>query len=269
MLDIFAKVLETLEISSVIDGCAVLDDEWWGKDVQSSFSRLYFIKSGYAYVYINDTEIKMTAGNVYLIPAETKFSYKGVSGELCEKRFFHFSVKICDKLDLLSNFSGIYSLPISETKAEEIFECEIRNNYTYLLEIKSLLYKTVVAFLKKYNFTEFIINKYSNFVQLTIDYIRQNPRIDLSLQEVASRCFVSYNSLRKKFKEEVGVSIGKYIDNTVFDKAKHLLVYSDLSIKEIGDSLGFEDRFYFSRRFKEITNKTPLQYRKENKIFVF
>ena len=50
MLDIFAKVLETLEISSVIDGCAVLDDEWWGKDVQSSFSRLYFIKSGGAYV---------------------------------------------------------------------------------------------------------------------------------------------------------------------------------------------------------------------------
>lgn len=267
MKNIKANGVASFEIDSIIDGYAFLDDEWCATDVQSTFSRLYYIKKGYAYIYANGSKIKMTAGNVYLIPAKTKFSYEGVCDEVLEKRFFHFIINSGYQLDLLASFCGVYGLSIDEVGVQDVFECSESDNLTYNLEIKSILYKTIVSFFKRFNFKEQAVSTYSDSIQKAIDYIMQNLMVKLTLKEIATAVFVPPNSLRKKFKEEIGVSIGHYIDDLIIEKAKHLLVQTEYSIKEVSEVLGFSEQFYFSRRFKELTNKTPLQYRKENKLF--
>jgi len=46
-------------------------------------------------------------------------------------------------------------------------------------------------------------------------------------------------------------------------EAKRLLVHTNLSIKEIGGELGFEDPAYFVRYFKKNTETTPVEFREK------
>lgn len=260
-IDAFQRTMPV--ISSLVDGYAELDSEWCGQNIKSPFSRLYYIKNGNAYITHKNTTIKMSSGNVYLIPAETVFSYKGCD-KLLEKRFFHISIPTPEYVDLLSAFPGIYSLPIKSVHAENIFCEKQRDTYLYLLELKSIIYNTIVEFFLKYSFKKILINDYSSEVKKAIYYIQNNLNANLTLNDISDNSFISQSNLRKKFKEETGFTIGQYIDNLIFAKAKHLLLHSNISIKEISEALGFTEQFYFSRRFKEKNGITPSQYRKNN-----
>jgi len=55
------------------------------------------------------------------------------------------------------------------------------------------------------------------------------------------------------------------IKNRIVLEAKRLLLYSDLTIKEIAYQLGYEDPAYFNRIFTQKSEKTPAAFRKENR----
>lgn len=52
---------------------------------------------------------------------------------------------------------------------------------------------------------------------------------------------------------------------TKVEKAKMLLVSTDLSISDIAYACGYENVEHFCRQFKRASGRTPKQYRKENK----
>lgn len=262
MINLKLELLNKFDINPIICGDALLDSEWEKYNVKSPFSRLYYIKRGSSYLYSKDKKVKMTEGNVYFIPAGTEFSYKCEQGDILEKRFFHISTSSYEYYDLLLNFSGIYSLPIKSTDSEEIFDITYEKNYLFLLEMKCIVYKTLSAFFRQFDFDSLLIHEYSPTVKKAIDYIQNNPVNNLTLENISKELFVSGCTLRKKFKDETGITIGQYIDNVTFYRAKQLLTLSNLSIREISENLGFSDQFYFSRRFKQLTGSTPSRYKK-------
>lgn len=83
---------------------------------------------------------------------------------------------------------------------------------------------------------------------------------DIKINELAQLCNVSTIYFRKLFKEYAGVSPMEYKLNALLAQAKQHLVYSDKSIGEIAESLGFSSTTYFCRIFKKKTGLTPLQY---------
>jgi len=44
--------------------------------------------------------------------------------------------------------------------------------------------------------------------------------------------------------------------------ACQLLTQTDLKIKEIADRIGYDDPYYFSRLFKQVTGQSPKVYKK-------
>jgi AraC-like DNA-binding protein len=44
-------------------------------------------------------------------------------------------------------------------------------------------------------------------------------------------------------------------------EAKRLLYYSDMNVKQIAHTLGYDDHAYFSRQFRKVTGITPLGFR--------
>jgi AraC-like DNA-binding protein len=78
---------------------------------------------------------------------------------------------------------------------------------------------------------------------------------------VAQDCGLTYESLRKRFREATGVSPARYRSERRIAAACALLKQEPVPIKAIATSLGFRDEFHFSRRFKEITGQTPREYR--------
>ena len=84
-------------------------------------------------------------------------------------------------------------------------------------------------------------------------------RFDLA--EFCRRQGWGYESFRKKFKEEMGISPGQYRIRRRLDVACEMLNQQDLSIGEIAFRLGYRSQYEFSSQFKEYTGIPPLRFR--------
>jgi len=85
---------------------------------------------------------------------------------------------------------------------------------------------------------------------------------EIDLHSVASEIAMPYETFRKRFQQQVGVSPGRYRATRRIDAACALLQQPDLSMRAIAMSLGFSDEFHFSRRFKQITGLPPREFRR-------
>jgi YesN/AraC family two-component response regulator len=63
----------------------------------------------------------------------------------------------------------------------------------------------------------------------------------------------------------VGYSPIEYLTHLRIDRAKELLAHSDIRIKEVSQSVGYEDELYFSRIFKKIAGVSPTQFSDDQK----
>ncbi len=70
-----------------------------------------------------------------------------------------------------------------------------------------------------------------------------------------------YETFRKRFLREAGVSPGQFREQRRISRAIELLRYTQLPHREIAEILGFEDALYFSRRFKHAVGISPRTYR--------
>lgn len=95
-------------------------------------------------------------------------------------------------------------------------------------------------------------------------YISENLSENISLDEAASAAGTSSFYLSKLFKEETGETFINYLTDRRLEKAKRLLIETDLSIKEITGQAGYNDQNYFSRLFKNKFGVSPTDFRNSN-----
>ena len=93
------------------------------------------------------------------------------------------------------------------------------------------------------------------------EYIRQNFRKDLTLEEVAQTAGISPYYFSKLFKEGTGMNFTEYITGLRIERAKQLLSNRELSIKQVCLDSGYGNPNYFSRIFKKWTGITPTEFR--------
>lgn len=95
-------------------------------------------------------------------------------------------------------------------------------------------------------------------------YFRENLNSNVNIENLATELNVGYSYFRQMFRKYTGISPTQYHLSLRIQKAKDLLVSTDLSFKEIANDLGFESYFYFSRIFKDKTGNSPMEFRKEH-----
>ncbi|MCA9837493.1 MAG: AraC family transcriptional regulator [Trueperaceae bacterium] len=92
-------------------------------------------------------------------------------------------------------------------------------------------------------------------------FLRQHLDRPVKLKDLAELCDLSSSRLSHLFKEQVGMSPLEFLDKERMERAMRLLELSSTSIQDIAAELGFDNPFYFSRRFKAYTNASPKAYR--------
>ncbi len=95
------------------------------------------------------------------------------------------------------------------------------------------------------------------------EYIDNNYRKSISLEEVAEQIGISSYYLSKLFKDRFQVTFIDYLKNTRLQKAKELLLDGSMPLKEIALTIGYKDPNYFSRFFKKETGISPRDYRNQ------
>lgn len=97
------------------------------------------------------------------------------------------------------------------------------------------------------------------------EYISVHYTEDVNMNLIARNMNYSPGYLTKIFAQQFNITPMKYIISLRISKAKNLLLSNpDLTIKQIGELVGYPEQGYFSRIFKKHIGISPFEYRERN-----
>ncbi|MBR5989027.1 MAG: helix-turn-helix transcriptional regulator [Prevotella sp.] len=268
-------------------GFAQHDGDWNWKHVRSPFARLYYVTEGKAQVGIGSHYYTLTPGHLYFIPAFTEHSY------VCKASFSHYYVHIYEDqergmgvleeytfpvevdasptdLELvkrLCDMNPFLKLPESNPQAYDnhpALICNLRLNqqrpFHDKMESRGILYILMSRFFKQAVLKEEVKD---NRIHQTMVYIRKHLDNHLGIDMLADKACMSKDHYIRVFKKETGETPNVYITKRRLERAELALATSELSVKGIAQTLGYEDHSYFNRVFKQNAGVTPQQYREK------
>lgn len=103
-----------------------------------------------------------------------------------------------------------------------------------------------------------------NIKAIIIDLIQnKNSELQTNLSDLlSSELKHDYSYLSNLFSVVEGITIEKYFIAQRIEKVKELLVYDELSLKEIAYKLNYSSVAYLSSQFKKVTGLTPGHFKK-------
>ena len=103
---------------------------------------------------------------------------------------------------------------------------------------------------------------YNPHVRKALDYIESNYMFSISTEDIAGAAGIHVGHLHRIFPDETGMTIGEYLTHLRIEKARILLMHTDISNSSIAARIGISSQQYFCRLFKKETGMSPQEYRK-------
>lgn len=101
----------------------------------------------------------------------------------------------------------------------------------------------------------------NNTIRESITYINEHYTEKLSLDEVAAQTGFSKEYFCRFFKQHMGITFLRYLNEVRISHAGRLLTTTDLSVSEVMNQSGFTNQTIFNRLFKELYGVTPREIR--------
>lgn len=163
-------------------------------------------------------------------------------------RYLLYILNVTSELDFIS---------FKDVRHEEMIEC-ISKSITNT-ELSQTLYHLLARIMQEE------ITEGNATIQKIKRLIHENYRNGITLNEVSRRLNMTPEYLGTLFRDEEGINFSTYMRNYRMQKAKELLLGTNLKLYEVAEKVGYTDPKYFSRRFKEATGYLPAEYRKAKK----
>ena len=265
-------------------GLAVHNADWNWKNVNSPFTRLYYVTEGSAQIELPDGIYTLSPKHMYFIPAFT------IHTNICKSNFVHYYLHIYEDHYSDNDWLDHWKFPV-EIEATDLdlalFKrlCEINphmtlqksdpttydNNPTLMqnliknrqrafcdkVESRGIVFQLLSRFFKQ---GQSKIEMEDNRIAKTVLYIRKHLNEAIELEKLAEISCLSKDHFIRLFKKELGTTPLQYINQKKIEKAQLLLITEELAVKEIAFQLAFDDYSYFNRLFKKTTGVTPQEY---------
>ncbi|THF84466.1 helix-turn-helix domain-containing protein [Cohnella fermenti] len=98
-------------------------------------------------------------------------------------------------------------------------------------------------------------------IQRAQQYVAKNIGKKITLEEVADLLHINSSYFSRLFKKETGHNFIHYVTLAKMERAKELLAHKTVSVEEVADRLGYENKSYFTKLFKKHCGTTPGEYR--------
>ncbi len=95
-----------------------------------------------------------------------------------------------------------------------------------------------------------------------MNYIQANY-IDVTLDDVSEKFYLSKPYLSKYIKEKSGMTFGELVKKVRMKKARAMLKSSSMTVENIALTVGYQNVEHFNRLFKKAYNMTPVQFRNQ------
>ncbi|WP_458460900.1 helix-turn-helix domain-containing protein [Paenibacillus sp.] len=101
------------------------------------------------------------------------------------------------------------------------------------------------------------------WLRSTLQYMRENYMHEIKLEKLAELAGMHPSYYSQLFKSRMQKNPIEYITHLRMNRAKELLLTSDLRIRDVAREVGYRDEFYFSRRFRNHAGYAPTSYAKQ------
>lgn len=101
----------------------------------------------------------------------------------------------------------------------------------------------------------------SDHVAHVLRFIQEHYSEDLSLPVIAADAHLHVNYLHRIFSSEMHCSLAKYLQNYRIERAKEMLINTQMSIKAVANACGLPNQQQFSRIFREQCDVSPSAFR--------
>jgi len=103
------------------------------------------------------------------------------------------------------------------------------------------------------------------------DYMERHFNENLTIEELARIANISPKYFVDLFKRTYGISAINYLTELRINRAKQLMAQSRAKLRDIAHQVGYNDEFYFSRKFKKVVGVPPKVYmnRRRRKIAAY
>jgi len=97
-------------------------------------------------------------------------------------------------------------------------------------------------------------------IRSIVKYIDTHYWDDLNLKHMSQLFYLNTAYLGQQIKKEVGMNFNSYLNNLRINRAKYLLINTDLSIKDVSEKVGYKNINHFYISFKSLTSINPKEY---------
>lgn len=106
----------------------------------------------------------------------------------------------------------------------------------------------------------------SGTINKALEFMKQHCHENIAQTNVAEYVGLNASYFSRYFKEETGQSFMDYMKKLRIDKAKELMISSNMKIYEISEALGYQSVQYFSTLFKSLVGLTPQEYKDKKQL---
>lgn len=259
--------LANLQVNLVVAAHTHCWREWRELDYIPEFNKFYLIQSGEGWIKIGDREFLPKPGQLFLLPAGIRQSFSTVSENTFTKYWCHFTATIGDKnlFDILRPpwYMDVRDLPALTLMFEELIDHYGSDEVTASLRVKSVLLDIIACYLEDAVVEDVSMLAGTGVEKLDriLGYIDSHAGDAIKVEQLARMVHFHPNYFIKFFREHAGSSPMHYINKVRLEKAKALLLGTELTMTEIAEKTGFCSLFHFSRSFKNHTGFSPSEFR--------
>lgn len=232
---------------------------------------LFYCVDGHGWYKIGDQRYEVGPNEFFILPQHKEHAYGSSQEHPWSIYWIHFggeSLKELNEIqavqkhfkpfyirnngDLLSLFSRIYKT------------LELGYSIDNLLFANMCLSHFLTLFIYNSRHYEAAATDKLDCVDSAILFMQEHINDNLSLNELSSQYNYSVSRFSNLFKQKTGYAPIDYFVQMKMQKACQQLDFTTRSVKDIAFSMGFDDPYYFSKRFRTIIGMSPKKYRSLN-----
>ena len=254
--------------------------------MHEAFIQFLFITEGSGSVLLDDKRWQIRAPALIVIPAHYVHGFNwnpdinGIVITTAQRPIESIAQLLYPELRHTLNTPCVLNLSLNhqaEYEAElmpliQLIEQEARiaeaGQNAFSLSLITALFVKVARLISKGSPTAtdgFMDGRKNDLLQRFRSLINQWFKLHKPLSDYAAELKITSGHLARLCREELGITALQMIHARLIHEAKRDLVYTNSSVRQIADSLGFQDEAYFSRFFKRYTGENPNVYRTQTR----
>ncbi len=233
---------------------------------QHSLYELVCISKGELKLIIDFQIYNLKPNTIYIIkPGQVHQWIEDSFPDDCKGIIFHFSKDFLPSYNMVNQLYEESSFPIVELPKDifeninlliSMLEKEEQNN-----TLRAYLFGSILEYVLKFKKSSTNLYYKDERIYLLLELIEKNFINEKSAAFYATKLDLTTKRLNELTKKYLNQTVSSLIFERNIIEIKRELTYSNLTITEISDKLGFNTSSHFSKFFKQNTSYSPLEFR--------